>query len=137
MAPTDRTIDPINLAFQITTAAGITRTAPQSTTLAVQHGKLLAVELLIPPGHMGATGFALALSGTTIVPFGTAFGWIVGDDDRVTFDVEVEVDTKLVALTFNEGNYSHTHFVRAVIRSIQPRAGFVVPTLASAAALSS
>ena len=129
MATTDRVVDPINQTFQVTTASGNPRTAPVSTNLPVRHGRLVAVEVYIPKGHWGVTGFALQLSGVTILPYSAQFPWIIGNDDRIVFDVDVEVDTKLTAVTFNEGNYPHSHYVRCQIKTIADRVTFGRPQL--------
>lgn len=136
MASTDRTIDPVNVNFAVTTPTGNPRTTPLATTLTVPHGNLVAVELLIPRGHRGVTGFSLQLSGAVIVPYRSSFPWIIGDGDRLMFDVEIEVDTQLKAVTFNEGNFPHTHYLRLVVRSLPVRQGFVPISLVTNEALS-
>lgn len=118
MASTARVVDPIYQPFTVTTPAGTLKTAPQSSALAVQHGRLIGIDLLIPPGHSGTTGIRLELAGAPILPWSSTPQWIIGDGLSELFDSDIEVDRGLVAVTYNEGNYTHSHYLRLVIRSL-------------------
>lgn len=116
MSP-QRVVDPAYTPFTITTPKGTAIAAPQSTALNVPVGQLLEVELQIPPGHHGTTGFRLQLAGSAILPFSNPPAWILGDNYQRVFALDVEVGGGLVAVTYNVGNYDHTHYLRALVRS--------------------
>jgi hypothetical protein len=125
----DRTLHRRLYATAITTpAATTTHLFPQSTPLSVPLGVLVSAELVIPTGHAGVTGFSLELSGALILPFDEGLNWIVGDGDVLDYALGIQVDTGLVALTYNEGFYDHSHYVRLTVEDL--------PALAVAASVS-
>lgn len=124
-----RVVDPQYRPFTIATPAGTAIAAPQTTALAVPHGQLLVVELTIPPGHAGATGFRLELAGEAILPFSRPAAWILGDGLHLYFDMDTEVDRGLNAITYNTGNFPHTHFLRLKLRTVFDKVLPSTPTL--------
>lgn len=98
----------------VTTPAGTAKASPLSTLVAVPPALLTCVDLLIPAGHAGQTGFRVVYSGQVILPFNgsDAVAWIVGDDDHTTFDLAFPVSTQLRIQTYNTGVFDHSHYVR-------------------------
>lgn len=117
-----RIVDPIIVAFAIDTPPGTPVAAPQTTVLAVRHGILEVVDVTVPPGHAGLTGLQLQLSSQILLPWAGVPPWIIGDDLQEQFPVNVEVDTKLAAVTYNLGAYTHRHLLRCRIRQNMPTA---------------
>lgn len=85
----------------VTVPAGTAKAAPQSTAAPVSNVVLNRVELRIPPGHGGLTGFSLQWNGVSIVPFASPAQFIVGDDDDLTFDINEQIGGGLVVVAFN------------------------------------
>lgn len=110
----------------VTTPPGTTAAAPQTTPVFIGDVQLVTVQLRIPPGHSGLTGISVQLASQSLLPWGPAGSWVVGDDDLLQFDVGMEVDAGLTVVTYNTGKYPHTHYLRFVWQPLdQPAA----PTL--------
>jgi hypothetical protein len=80
------------------------------------HGQLEAVDLTIPPGHLGMTGFSLRLASVTILPYSNPGQFIVGDNLQETFLIGVEIDTGVRVVTYNTGQFLHAFYLRFRIR---------------------
>lgn len=102
----------------ITTPALTDPGSPQVTTITVPDTILDTVTLLIPGGHAFLTGFALSLAGQQLLPWPTDFPWIVGDNDRLLFEMAIEVDGPLDITTYNVDLYDHTHWLRLKLDDI-------------------
>lgn len=96
----------------VTTPAGTLRGSPQQTAVQVGSTLLTEVNVLMPAGHAGQTGFALQYSGQVIVPFGGTDSWIRGNDEDAQFEVSFPVGSGLLIVTYNEGRFDHSHYVR-------------------------
>lgn len=86
--------------------------APQSTVVALGQVTLLEAYLVIPPGHVGLTGWQLQLAQVQVVPYGPTGSWVTGDDDKLDFTFERAVGLGLVIVTYNLGQYPHLHLCR-------------------------
>lgn len=124
-----RTVDPIYIARRILTPAGTLQTSPLITIQVLPRGTLEAVDLTIPPGHRGFTGFSLRLAGTTILPFSNPAAFIVADDLQETFVLGVEIDTGVTVQTYNIGQYPHAFYLRYRIRQVPVAAGVPAATI--------
>lgn len=125
----ERTVDPIVVPFTVTTPASTAIANPQFTAVDLPPGRLVSVELQIPPGHAGTTGFRLEVAQQQILPFSTAPTWILGDDYVHEFDMDFEVGTGVRCATYNIGNYPHTHYLRLGIRRLAQPTVKTVPKL--------
>lgn len=121
------TVDPVYVPANITTLAGTTPAAPLVSDIALPHGVLETIELLIPPGHLGATGIRFLLSGQQVLPWSNATVWIVGDDLDQLFDMNTTTAEHFQAVTYNVGNFAHTHYVRCRVRQLEQGGG--IPTI--------
>lgn len=83
---------------------------------------LLSVAVIIPPGHSGQTSIRIALAGQPIVPWDNLAAPIVGDNDRLDFDVNLQVGAGLTVVTTNVGAFDHRHFLRWKVTDL-PDAG--------------
>lgn len=101
------------LDVSVTTAPGTLPGAPLVTPVAVADLRAVALHLVIPAGHTYLTGWALRLSGTVVIPFNLPATWVIGDDDKLDFMLDHEVGADLAVLTYNTGQYAHTH--RAIL----------------------
>lgn len=108
--------------FVITTPPFTPKTAPLSTLLNVDLVKLVGVQILIPPGHVGLTGIRLDTSGGTILPFANPPQWITGDDRDIYFMLDVQSDSLMSWLTYNQGVLPHSHYVLLHVRDMPDQA---------------
>lgn len=91
--------------------AGTPAAAPVVLTVVFGVALLMDLLLLIPPGHSGVTGFALRYNQTRVLPFTDGQTWIVGDDERIRFDLDLLVSGSIDLLGFNTGRFTHTFYV--------------------------
>lgn len=96
----------------VTCPAGTAIATPLTTTPDLGDIWLDAIELRIPVGHHGLTGIYVANSGTAIMPYSSPPSFLVGDDERLSFDVGVEVDNLLQIVTYNTDIFNHTFYLR-------------------------
>lgn len=115
-----RTVDPIHVPVEITTAANTPIANPQFTALNLNPGRLSNVEVYVPSGHSGQTGVRLEMAQRQILPYSTASMWIKGDDYRHDFGFDLEVGAGLRVVTYNTGLFAHTHYLRLTIWKLVP-----------------
>ncbi len=117
----ERTVDPVYVPGQVTTPVGTQIAAPITTTLPTVPGQLVSVHLTIPRGHAGLTGWRLLLAQQQIIPYSAASTWVLGDGHDYVFDTDIEVGPNLQVVTYNIGNFPHTHYMRfKIARLAQP-----------------
>lgn len=100
---------------RLTVPAGTTAAAPATAVCDVGHVELSEVEVVVPSGHVGLTGFALAYANQRIVPWAGDLGWLVADDDKVTVPVGIEVSAPVVLQGYNLDAYDHSFYVRLTV----------------------
>ena len=74
-----------------------------------------SVEVKIPSGHRGLTGFNIQNSGGILIPSPAGVGnssYITGDDDLLEFELGVEVDQLLSIGLYNSDGLNHTFYFR-------------------------
>jgi hypothetical protein len=129
----ERTIDTRYFQFKVTIPPFTTTpSTPQVNPVDIQHGIFLGMELQVPSGHVGLTGFSMRLAGTPIVPWAVGLDYIVAEDDRIPLDVNIEVDVGgLVTACYNLDIYEHSFYYRIALRYINnpAAAGAPVPLL--------
>lgn len=92
--------------------AGTAIATPTTTKPALGDVWLDSVELRIPVGHRGLTGVYVANNNTAIVPYSSPPTYLIGDDERLTFDIGDEVATQLSIVTYNTDVFDHTFYFR-------------------------
>lgn len=133
----DRVVDPVYIAVRVPTAPGTLQATPQVTAIDLPHGNLLSLDLTIPPGHLGFTGFSLRLASATILPYSNPASFIVGDDLQETFLIGIEVDTGVRVVTYNIGQYSHAFYLRFLVQQNPPSTSVPQATLTANALIGS
>lgn len=131
-----RTVDPVTVPFTAMVNPGTTIAAPATFTPDLVPGVLEAIELQIPPGHVGTTGIRFTYSQQQIVPWSNAITWINGDDLDKSFPVDIEIDDGLKVVAYNIGNYPHSFFLRFRIRQLPVSNGIPQARLLPASQLS-
>lgn len=105
-----RTIDAATRHTQvgITTAKS---TGNFNTTVQLANAYVDAVSILFAPGHAVLTGVRIQYGGNTILPWDGVGGYIVGDNERLSFDVGMYMPGVITIGTHNGDTISHGHFV--------------------------
>lgn len=107
--------------YTVTTAAFTPTTAPLSTPLNLDVVMLVSAQIMIPPGHSGLTGIRLDTSGGTILPFSNPPSWIFGDGRDIMFDLDVQADSQMKWVTFNNDVGPHSHYILLKVIDIAAR----------------
>lgn len=121
---------------QVTSAAGTAQSAAVETNLSFDPGIVRAIEILIPAGHAGETGIAIAQAHQIIIPYdGT--DWIIGDDNLLTWPVDDYLQTgSWSAFTYNTDAFNdHTWYVRFHVDELGAAVSTAAPQPLSEAAI--
>lgn len=104
-----KTLNPRYLHFHPTVAAQTAQSAP--TTVSLDCGTsvwLQELHIVIPKGHAGLTGLQITYSGTPILPYGSASGYLIGNQFEDKYDMgNLGIDTPLIAVMFNTDYQVH------------------------------
>jgi len=123
----------------VTTPAGTTAAAPQSTTWVLEFNQLVRIDVMTPAGHNGLTGIRFVRSTQQVIPRGNTIPLIAnGETVPILIDEEL-TEGRLIVLTFNTDLYPHTHYLRATIadlNTIGPQ-GSTVPAVVPSVLLTS
>jgi hypothetical protein len=117
-------------AKEVLVPANTAEGSPQITDLSFPAGEVAAIEVVIPPGHQGFTGFALEVAGQPILPRGTG-DFIVASGEVIEWPVvgyPPSGDWSIRA--YNTDVLDHTFYLRFYIReliSVPVPAGVPVP----------
>lgn len=99
----------------VTCSSGTTEADAVEVDVSFQAGTVLQVELLIPDGHAGQTGIAIAQAHQIIIP-ATGTDWIVGNDNRIVWTVADFLNTgEWSAFVYNNGDFDHSWYVTFLI----------------------
>lgn len=99
----------------MTCVAATTEADAIETDLSFQAGTVRQVDILIPDGHAGQTGIAIAQAHQVIIP-ATGPNWIIGNDDRIKWDIADYLDTgEWSAFVYNNGDYPHSWYLRFLV----------------------
>jgi hypothetical protein len=102
----------------VTTPAGTTVAAPQTTLLNWRQGYPVRVEIRFPPGPSGLVGFQLLHSGEVVVPHDPT-EWLITDDEPVVWPLdEFPYNAKYSVRTYNLDVYPHTIQVRMLFNEV-------------------
>lgn len=74
--------------FIVTVPAGTSQSAPQETPLRFNDGKVVRLEITVPPGPSGHLGFKVAHSGQAVIP-PVRDVWNVVDNHRFDWDMQL------------------------------------------------
>ena len=132
-----RVVDPVYIAQRVSTPPGTLQATPQVVVADLPAGNLESLDLTIPPGHLGFTGFSLRLASATILPYSNPGQFIVGDSLQETFIIGVDIDTGVRVVTYNTGQYPHAFYIRYRIRMVPVASGVPTPALIAPATLAS
>lgn len=105
-------------AFKVTVPAGTATATPTSTSVAFDQATVQTIEIVIPDGHAGLTGIALAQAHQQIIPQNTG-QWIISNDEKLSFPVEDFLDNgDWQAICYNTDVYDHSFYLRFLCADI-------------------
>jgi len=110
-------VDPVYVQWvEPSCPANTAKTAWTLTATGIETVLLHRMEVRIPAGHQGLTGIALVDSGAFVIPYTTdAPGWLIGDDDELSYDYEKELGHNVKLATYNTDDTNvHAWQVRMV-----------------------
>lgn len=121
--------------FSANVPANTPQNTPAQFSLRFPPRDVQRIEIRVPPGPSGLMGFALQMSGVTVIPYGSDL-FIVTADDKLEWDLEGypnSGDWQLSA--FNTDTNPHTVFVRFLLVMPGSHAAPSVPVYFSDASL--
>ena len=96
-------------------APGTLASAYTTTAVDISTVLLHRMEVRIPAGHQGTTGIALIDSGAFVIPYvAPGAGWLIGDDDELSYTYERELGSNVKLATYNTGTFTHAWQVRLI-----------------------
>lgn len=115
--------------FTVTVPAGTLQSAPLETATPFDIGVVERIQVLVPPGHVGRTGFQLRHGGDGVFPR-EATKFIVADNERLDIDVQDGPDAGDWAFrAYNEGAFPHSWYVRFFVAEVSPRPLLAPPAM--------
>lgn len=124
----------------VTCPVNITQANAIETPIVFRVGIVRAIRIVIPPGHAGLTGIALAQAHQIIIP-SAGSQWVIGDNRDPRFPLENYLDApNWSAFTYNlDTAYQHSWHLEIEVDEIEynPSAGgtpIAVPDIYSASA---
>lgn len=78
------------------------------------------VEVRIPSGHLGFTGFALDNADVRLVPWNNRNEWLIGDNDLLDYEISMEASATMRMRGYNTGSFNHTFYLRFGVSDISP-----------------
>jgi hypothetical protein len=96
----------------VTVPAGTAIATPQTTVVNLGDIWCYAISVRIPAGHCGFTGLAVIQAGSYLLPFGQTLKYLIGNDDKLDFDIGVEIPGNFTLQTYNTDVLAHTFYVR-------------------------
>lgn len=91
-----------------------------STTIDLGFVVIDWLEVRIPSGHLGFTGFALDNADVRIVPWDNRNEWLIGDNDLLHYDLGVQASRSMVMRGYNLGSFEHTFYLRFQVSDPAP-----------------
>lgn len=117
-------------AFVVTVPAGTATASPITQDISFDQATVTTVEIIIPDGHAGFTGIALAQAQQQIIPQNVG-GWIISNDEKLVLDIQDYLDNgNWQALAYNLDVYDHNFYVRFLCSDIAPAAAAPVDAAA-------
>lgn len=106
----------------VTAAPGTTQAKALETDLSFDPGTVSEIEIVIPAGHAGLTGLAIAQAHGIIIP-ASGTDWITSDDEVIRWPVQDFLNNgSWSAFAYNlDPTYEHTWFIRFLVAENTPQ----------------
>lgn len=88
----------------------ITRARHATGSTIVSLGDRIAesVNVFFTPGHVGLMGVAISYAGVQLLPYGQSGTFIIGDNERLTFELGMYLPGPVTVTTRNQDSAAHT-----------------------------
>jgi hypothetical protein len=115
--------------FQVTCAANTPQSAATETLCYFNPGNVIHIEVLVPAGHAGLTGLALAQSHQIVIPYSGAT-WLISDAETIGFDWTDTLQNGAWSMfTYNTDTLlSHSWFLRFFVNELGSATAAATPT---------
>lgn len=101
--------------------ANTAQASPQVTAEDLGQLVLETVQVIVPSGHAGLTGWQLVWQERTLVPWGETARFVVADGVPLDFPVDLVVTAPLQVRAFNtDEEFSHTFYVSYRVHDLIP-----------------
>jgi hypothetical protein len=101
--------------FDVTVPKGTPKAAPIETQTRFTPGELVGIEVKIPDGHNGLTGFRILLAGGQAIP-ATAGAWVSGNDDELDWNTIGYPSSGAWSMqAYNTDAFDHVFHVRYLV----------------------
>ena len=106
--------------FQVTAAAGTLQSAAAETPLEMAPGIVRELEIIIPSGHAGLTGLAIAQAHQIIIPSKGSV-WIIGDGEPIRWPLDnfLDADTWSAYSYNTDPLFPHSWYLRFLVDEIE------------------
>lgn len=133
MAPTLATFDRVE-PFTVTIPANTPQAAPVERNTSFSPGRVVHLEVLVPPGHNGLTGFSIAQAHQPIYPE-RAGTFIVANNERFEWEMEDDIDSGNWQLFgYNLSLIAHSFYLRFYVVELN-KIGGEAPSIVTPLAL--
>lgn len=124
--------------FAVSCPAGTTQLNAIETDVSFAPGVVVGVEIIIPAGHAGYTGLAIAQAHSIVIP-ASGNVWIIGDDDEIKWPLDGYLNSgSWSAFTYNlDVTNAHSWYLRFLVNEIPSAMRVPVPAPLSAGAIMS
>lgn len=117
--------------FQLTVPKNTPKTAPTRLAMAFSEAEVVRVQVVIPAGHIGLTGFRLDYGGQQVIPF-TAGAWVTSDGEVIDWPLErYPTGSQWQAVGYNlDKTTAHSFYFRFLLDDLvgpDPTPGLVAP----------
>lgn len=113
-------------SFAVLVPAGTLEAAPITAELAMPSRIVTGVRVRVPPGPNGALGFALAMAGEHVVPWGNA-AWIVADDEVMDWPLtHAPTSGAWQLIAYNTGYLDHTVYLQFALEPVSSGGGLAL-----------
>lgn len=113
---------------EVTVPASVTRAAPQETDISFPPGEVVYVEVIVPDGVAGFSGWQLTNSGQQALPYNTGAFFISGGEKFERNVTGYNNSGRWGFRAYNEDTYTHTYQIRFSIVEVSTRAATVTGT---------
>lgn len=92
---------------------------PLQTNISFPNGDVERVDIYIPAGHAGLTGFQLANAHQPVIPFDTG-EYIIGENERLSYPLEGYGDSgSWQMFAYNLDQFNHTFYVTFLLKIVR------------------
>lgn len=108
-------------AFTIVVAAGTTSSAPSDTALDFVDGNVERLEIVVPRGHAGFTGFSIRYASQQVIPKKSG-QFIVTDGETINWPIEdFPTGNQWVFRAYNTDVFDHNFYLRLLVTELGGR----------------